>query len=84
MDSVAAQMQGMQLYHQTELMYQNSQGKTIQPYLELLGQYSESSGINMKKLTQELNNVELAQKEMKNKLETARAMCSYCWLVRVS
>ena len=77
MDSVAAQIQGMQLYQQTELMFQESQGKYIQQNLGQLGQYSEPTGINLQKLSQELSNVELAHKDVKMKLETARAMCSY-------
>ena len=77
MDSVAAQIQGMQLYQQTELMFQGSQGKYIQQNLEQLGQYSEPVGINLQKLSQELSNVEIAHRDVKMKLETARAMCSY-------
>ena len=77
MDSVAAQIQGMQLYQQTELMFQESQGKYIQQNLEQLGQYSEPAGINLQKLSQELSYVETAHKDVKRKLETARAMCSY-------
>ena len=67
----------MQLYQQTELMFQETRGKHIQPNLEYLGQYSEPAGINLQKLSQELNNVEIAHKDVKMKLETARAMCSY-------
>ena len=67
----------MQLYQQTELMFQESQGKYIQQNLGQLGQYSEPTGINLQKLSQELSNVELAHKDVKVKLETARAMCSY-------
>ena len=77
MDSVAAQIQGMQLYQQTELMFQETQGKYIQQNLEQLGQYSEPTGINLQKLSQELSNVEIAHKDVKMKLETAGAMCSY-------
>ena len=67
----------MQLYQQTELMFQETQGRYIQPNLEHLGQYSGPAGINLQKLSQELNNVEIAHKDIKTKLETARAMCSY-------
>ena len=77
MDTVAAQMQGMQLYQQTELLFQGTQGKYVQQSLEQLGQYSEPTGINLQKLSQELSNVEIAHKDIKIKLETARAMCSY-------
>ena len=77
MDSVAAQIQGMQLYQQTELMFQETQGKYIQQNLEQLGQYSGSTGIKLQKLSQELSNVEIVHKDVKMKLETARAMCSY-------
>ena len=77
MDSVAAQIQGMQLYQQTELMFQEAQGKYIQQNLDQLGQYSGPTGINLQKLSQELSNVEVAHKSVKMKLETARAMCSY-------
>ena len=67
----------MQLYQQTELMFQESQGKYIQQNLGQLGHYSEPTGIKLQKLSQELSNVELAHKDVKMKLETARAMCSY-------
>ena len=77
MDSVTAQIQGMQLYQQTELMFQETQGKYIQQNLGQLGQYSGPAGINLQKLSQELSNVEIAHKDVRMKLETARAMCSY-------
>ena len=81
MEGVAAQMQGMQLYQQTGLMYQETQGKFIQQNLQHLGQFSEPNGFNLQKLSQELNNVEIAHKDIKVKLETARAMCSYLALL---
>ena len=65
------------MYQQTELMFQEAQGKYIQQNLEQLGQYSGPTGINLQKLSQELSNVEVAHKSAKIKLETARAMCSY-------
>ena len=81
MDTVAAQMQGMQLYQQTELLFQGTQGKYVQQSLEQLGQYSEPTGINLQKLSQELSNVEIAHKDVKVKLETARAICSYLAMI---
>ena len=65
MDSVAAQMQGMQLYQQTDLLFQATQGKYVQQNLKRLGQYSELAGINLHKLSQELSNVETAHKDVK-------------------
>ena len=62
-------------------MYQETQGKYIQQNLQHLGQFSEPDRFNLQKLSQELNNVEIAHQDIKVKLETARAMCSYLALL---
>ena len=71
-DKMSVQMQEMQLCHSQE-----TQGKVITQNLEHFGQCIDPSGINLQKLSQELNNVEIAYREIKAKLETARALCSY-------
>ena len=42
----------------------------------------QTSGINLQKLTQELSNIELAHKEVKARLETARALCSHLVMIQ--
>ena len=71
------QLQDMQLYQLSENLHQQTQGKTVQEDLNCLGQHSNQVGFNHQKLNQELNNLELAYKDLKEKLETARALFTY-------
>ena len=58
-------------------LHQQAQRRTIQENLECLGQYSDQRVTNHQKLNQELNNLEQAYKDLKGKLETARALFTY-------
>ena len=71
------QLQNMQLYQHTEHLHQQTTGKTIENNLHSLDQYSDQEGINHQKLNQELNNLEQAYKDLKEKLDTARALYTY-------
>ena len=76
-DNVTQQLQGMQLYQFSDELHQQSKGKTIQENLNL-GQYSDQGAVmNHQKLNQELNNLEQAYKDLKEKLDTARALFTY-------
>ena len=76
-DSMTQQLQDMQLYQLSENLHQQAQGKTVQEGLDCLGQYSDPRVINQQKLNQELNNLEQAYKDIKEKLETARPLFTY-------
>ena len=76
-DNMTQQLQNMQLYQHTEHLHQQTTGKTIQNNLCSLGQYSGQEGINHQKLNQELNNLEQAYKDLKEKLDTERALYTY-------
>ena len=76
-DNMTQQLQDMQLYQLSEGLHQQAQGRTIQENLECLGQYSDQRVTNHQKLNQELNNLEQAYKDLKGKLETARALFTY-------
>ena len=71
------QLQDMQLYQLSENLHQCTQGKTIQENLDCLGQYSDQGAFNHQKLNQELNNLEQAYKDLREKLDTARALFIY-------
>ena len=76
-DSVTQQLQGIQLYQFSDDLHQQSKGKTIQENLNL-GQYSNQEIVmNHQKLNQELNNLEQAYKDLREKLGTARALFTY-------
>ena len=76
-DSVTQWLQGMQLYQFSEDLHQQTRGKTIQENLGL-GQYTDPGAVmNHQKLNQELNNLEQAYKDLKEKLDTARALFTY-------
>ena len=76
-DSMTQQLQDMQLYQLSENLHQQTQGKTIQENLDCLGQYSDQGAFNHQKLNQELNNLEQAYKDLREKLDTARALFIY-------
>ena len=71
------QLQDMQLYQQSKNQHQQTQGKIIQDNLGCLGQYSDQGAFNHQKLNQELNNLEQAYKDLREKLDTARALFTY-------
>ena len=76
-DNMTQQLQGMQLYHLSEQLHQQTQGKSIQENLDCLGQYTDHGAINHQKLNHELNNLEQAYKDLREKLDTARALFTY-------
>ena len=76
-DNMTQQVQSMQLYHLSEQLHQQTQGNSIQENLDCLGQYSDQGAINHQKLNHELNNLEQAYKDLKEKLDTARALFTY-------
>ena len=76
-DNMTQQLQGMQLYQLSEQLHQQTQGKSIQENLDCLGQYSDHGAINHQKLNHELNNLEQAYKDLRGKLDTARALFTY-------
>ena len=76
-DNMTQQLQGMQLYQLSEQLHQQTQGKSIQENLDCLGQYLDHGAINHQKLNHELNNLEQAYKDLKGKLDTARALFTY-------
>ena len=76
-DNVTQQLQGMQLYQFSDELHQQSIGKSIQENLNL-DQYSDQGAVmNHQKFNQELNNLEQAYKDLKEKLDTARALFTY-------
>ena len=67
----------MQPYQFSEDLHQQTRGKNIKENLGL-GQYSDPGAVmNHQKLNQELNNLEQAYKDLKEKLDTARALFTY-------
>ena len=76
-DNMTQQLQGMQLYQLSEQLHQQTQGKSIQENLDCLGQYTDHGAMNHQKLNHELNNLEQAYKDLREKLDTARALFTY-------
>ena len=76
-DNMTQQLQDMQLYQLSEHLHQQTQGKTVQEDLSCVGQYLDQGALNHQKLNHELNNLEQAYKDLKGKLDTARALFTY-------